>query len=294
VAAFVLLASCGWNSKSGDSSSEEKVEDEKVAELVRQLSSKDQKSRADAAKQLGEMGARAKGAVPDLVRIVGDSKIDYFTRMDAARALGQIGPAAREAIPGLTAALKTQNPRPAAGDNGNMRLEFAAALASIDPDNAYARQNLNDCLTDPNGSVRVMAAYELARLNPTPEAVQRLADHLKKPGPDRAKVVECLKKLGPAAKPAFQTLADFVNQGPWQDRLPAAVALVRIDPQGAVPVVTPLLAVDNQTDVTTLIEALGEAGPAAKEAVPALRKIQNRQGGRYQASAAKALEKIEQ
>jgi HEAT repeat protein len=288
VVTLVLLVSCGWGRKSDKAAT-----DEKVDELVRQLSAPDPDTRKNAAQQLGAMGAAAKAAVPALARIVEDSQIDYFTRMEAARALGQIGPAARDAIPALTSALKTQNPRPAAGDNGNLRLEFAAALTRIDPDNAYARQNLNDCLTDPNGHVRVMAAYELARLNPTPEAVQRLAGMLKTAGIERPKVIDSLGKLGPAAKDAVPALSELVKQGPGEERIPAAVALVRIDPQGAIPVVKPLLTGDDRADVTPIIEALGEAGPAAKDAAPTLRALQSRQGGRYRPAATRALEKID-
>jgi HEAT repeat protein len=160
-----------------------------------------------AAETLALMGEQA---VAPLAEAVANRDYSTIDRGHCARALGRIGPSARATIPVLTAALKTQNPRPLAADNGTFRLELASALVRIDAKDAYGLKNLNDCTTDSNPYVCVVAIYELARLNPTPQAVQRLIDQLRSGG-ERELAAACLGKLGPAARAALPTLRELAN-----------------------------------------------------------------------------------
>lgn len=114
-----------------------------------------------AAQTLGAMGERGKAAVPALVAVIQDPKLNGVAKMHSARALGQIGPSAREAVPALTAELKSQNLRKAGVDGGNYRLELAVALYRIDPKDALALETLNACKTDPNPHVSKRAAEVL-------------------------------------------------------------------------------------------------------------------------------------
>jgi HEAT repeat protein len=75
-----------------------------VRELVAKLKSNDSDARRAAAKDLGELGADAKSAVPDLIKALNNDK-DLFVRRFAAEALGAIGPDAVSAVPDLGKAL---------------------------------------------------------------------------------------------------------------------------------------------------------------------------------------------
>jgi HEAT repeat protein len=55
---------------------------------------------------LSQLGSKAKGAVPVLVEVVENTKLNYLFRQQAITALGNIGPAASEAIPVLREALE--------------------------------------------------------------------------------------------------------------------------------------------------------------------------------------------
>jgi HEAT repeat protein len=74
-----------------------------LSELVAKLRDKDSDVRRAAAKELGELGPEAKGAVADLRKSLADS--DLFVRRYSAEALGAIGPDARSAIPDLKKAI---------------------------------------------------------------------------------------------------------------------------------------------------------------------------------------------
>ncbi len=232
-------------------------------------------------------GSKLPGVIQELVQRAqrGD--------LQAMRDLGKKGPAAKEAIPGLTEALKKENPRKMAGDNGNNRLELAVALVRIDPMNEYAKWTLKECLTDPNKHVQVMAAYELARLQPGDEkAVQRLVDLFSAGGYARLEAAECLGKLGPVAKAAFPGLLETFSQRPNMDACRVTCqALILIDPVAALPHLIKALASPDASLPTAAAEALGDMGPAAKEAIPALRELAKRPG--WEGSSSKALKKIE-
>jgi HEAT repeat protein len=72
-----------------------------------------------AAETLGKMGVQAKTAVPALVGIVKDPKIEFHVRLWTIRALGAIGAEAKPAVPALLASLM----------DGESRIAIAAAQA---------------------------------------------------------------------------------------------------------------------------------------------------------------------
>lgn len=75
-----------------------------VQELAVTLKSEKAAERAAAARILGELGPKAKDAVPDLQAALGDA--DKDVRRSAARALGDIGAASKPAVSALGKALK--------------------------------------------------------------------------------------------------------------------------------------------------------------------------------------------
>jgi hypothetical protein len=211
----------------------------------------------------------------------------------AARALAEKGPAAKEAIPVLTEALEKENPpKRGAPDNGNNRLELAVALNRIDPKNQYAVRNLNDCLTFPNPHVNVVAAYELARLDPrNDDAVLRLCK-MGGNGPEARKAMDFLGKLGPAAKVAMPELLKQMTHGTSPDlRQYAQDAALKIDRPAVLPYLIKALDSDLPGIPNAAAERLGAMGAAAKEAIPALRAAEKK--AFLQRAASEAIKKIE-
>ena len=69
-----------------------------------ELLESDGDQRLGAARSLGDFGASAKGAIPGLIKSLGDR--DSFVRSAAAHSLGRIGPDAASAIPEMVRAFK--------------------------------------------------------------------------------------------------------------------------------------------------------------------------------------------
>src|SRR5262245_50146385 len=93
------------------------AEEDPVPKLVKQLKDGKADARAKAAKELGQLGAEAKAAVPALAEaLIKDA--DAQVRSYTAYALGQIGPDARAGVPALAEALedKSEDVRPLAAD----------------------------------------------------------------------------------------------------------------------------------------------------------------------------------
>jgi len=123
-----------------------------VQELVVTLKSEKVGERAAAARILGELGPKAKDAVPDLQAALADP--DKEVRRSAARSLGDIGPASKSAVPTLGKALKDADPQ--------VRQSAAYALGRIgDP---AARPFLEAAKKDTNESVKRAAKEALKTL----------------------------------------------------------------------------------------------------------------------------------
>jgi len=90
-------------------------------------------------------------------------------------------------------------------------------------------------------------------------------------------VVNCfgsLRDLGPAAKPATPRLAQLLKHEAPQFRIEAARTLWKVEKDPAVvPVLVAIVKGDDHKLARDAAEALGEIGPAAKEALPALKAL---------------------
>jgi len=117
----VLLLSLTATAKGDD---EPTYQGRPLHEWVKLLKKGDGAARQRAALAIGEMGPKAKAAVPDLVDALKDKS--GRVRRFAAKALGQIGPKAKAAVPSLTEALKDDEVGSMAG----------YALKKIDPEAA--------------------------------------------------------------------------------------------------------------------------------------------------------------
>jgi HEAT repeat protein len=127
---------------------------EDVQALARVLESPDRYVAGFAAWSLGNLGAAAEPAVPDLVRALARDE----TNAVVAGALARVGPAAKAAVPELVKALSSE-------DDGR-RWRAARTLGRIGPEAGPAVEALTGALADPNGVVRAHAARALGRIGP--------------------------------------------------------------------------------------------------------------------------------
>jgi HEAT repeat protein len=206
-------------------------------------------------------------------------------RMNAARELGRLGPRSLHSVTYLTSALEVEKDGVVQGrlidslrglgpkgapaipvlmqflDRTNEVSMFAlVALASIDPENAEYRRRLIDCLDQPGGW---WAAMELGRHG--------------------GKAQEAI--------PHLQRLEQSSER--WSARAIAAIAAWRIDPSQPNPL--PRLADELLLETRMpyeVLQYLGELGPAARPAVPALRQLKASRGSIHYERLNDALGKI--
>jgi HEAT repeat protein len=227
--------------------------------LIDALHDPNKTARSDAAGTLGiSLGAAAEPAVPALIRALWDQ--DNGVRDKAAEALGRIGPAARAAVPALIVALKTP------GDDDAAYSSTAEALGLIGPAAKEAAPFLKEKLQHPDGYVRVCAALALWHIEDS-----------------RAGLA--------AARAALEDRS-------CRARAVAAEVLWRMEkhPQ-AVPTLIRLLEED-EGEMTNNAQymaarALGRIGPAARAAVPKLRRLLNDKELELRQTVAAALKQIE-
>jgi HEAT repeat protein len=188
----------------------------------------------------GNQAAPRLEAVPSIISLLKDPDPD--TRMQAARALGSLGERAHRVLPVLRAALK------------------------------------ETALQDPDESVRNDAVNALLRAGPQPASeVAGLIDSLQ----DEVEVVRfhaaiALGDLGSEARPSLPVL---IHKALWDEnpavRVEAAVALWKIDRNKGplvIPALIKALASNNEFICWMAADCLGQIGPEARQAVPALQQ----------------------
>ena len=148
-----------------------------------------------------------------------------------------------------------------------------------------------------DGSVLVPALAE--KDPPVKEAVPVIAGILDSGNePTRKAAVSGLGRMGSVAAPAAPGLVELLQSArDTETRVEAAEALGRIGPKCA-PVAVPALAKAAQSDNwpkvrSTSLTALGEMGPAAKEAIPVLRAALKDPDGWISGAATRALFRVE-
>lgn len=197
-----------------------------------------------------------------------------------------MGPAASPLLPRIMKAL---------GDEDSYDLQWAAAdalgaVASPDPEVVEA---LAHALDHPSGIVRGAATRALGRTGAV--AVPLLLKHLAPPfSPSAEYVADALSRMGPSAISAVDALRTAHRQGEWGLRTWAAIALARIaaDPE-AVPDLLKIVESDDDNGPTQhAIEALAAVGPAARKALPALRKLQEHLNEEIAAAAEAAIASV--
>jgi HEAT repeat protein len=151
-----------------------------VDDLVKQLKDKDPDMRRKAAKELGDVGADARPAVPALVASLKDN--DLFVRRFSAQALGAIGPDAQGALPALQKIVK----------DGNEKKEVQeAAVLAIGKMGRVSVKFLGGVVKDPefDVSLRRRAAESLGAIGPdAKDALPALTEALKGVAPKGKKM----------------------------------------------------------------------------------------------------------
>jgi HEAT repeat protein len=205
--------------------------------ILTDLSAADGDVRDRAVVTVAAIGPMAKDAVPALRRLAGDE--DAGIRRHVLDALANVGPSAKEALPELLAALNAKD--------ADMCCRAAWACRALGTEAGPAVPQLLKLLKDRNASVRCHAVFALAAVADDPQiSVPALAEALA----DGENFHEV------ARQEAVNAIA----------RHPDVAA-------GQVPrLIRALDAVDSSLR-WSVIKLLGQIGPKAKEAVPALERI---------------------
>jgi HEAT repeat protein len=238
-----------------------------------------------AAEMLGHAKVESQAAVGALTGALDDSD----TRIAAAVAICQLDPGNCLPIDILLGILKTKDKE--------SDTQAISALGQIGPAAARAVPALLRIVTenDVDPSSASMAIWALGRIGPAAEAA--LPALMKKLGRDDAismTAMEALAQLGPAAKSAVPKLkASLASSSPFH-RIKAAATLYKIDAKtdAYLPVIVDCLRDKSPLVRSTAISALGDLGPAAAGAVPALRVALEHERARMDDQVRDALRKI--
>jgi HEAT repeat protein/DNA-directed RNA polymerase subunit RPC12/RpoP len=273
-------------------------------------------ARAEAAAALGDLGADATGAVPDLIRASDDK--DARVRVAAIKALGQVGGPANAAVSGLVGSLLDPVPEvrlaavdaleaiglPGRGDIGvlktageskNLRVRryVMEVLGKIPCDPQDVLPVVVAAAKDPDASLRLAAIRTWGKLGAADKkgSLNGLLAILKQSS-DAAEAtacVEALENLGPLTAAEIPTLEAALQEKSVTIRRFAASSLGKIG-QDAKPAVAPLRQALKDEDVTVrqaAFGALANLGPIAVAARPDLLEALKRRGQR--SAAAEAL-----
>ena len=150
------------------------------------------------------------------------------------------------------------------------------------------------CIRDTNSGVRSSAAHALGKIGyDTDAAIAALIDVLKEDVEREARrsAAGALGIFGSKAKRAVPALVAAVDaEGGWWI---AVDAIARIDGIDALPILIELVDYPEDGVRSTAVRHLGELGPAAKSALPALRRRLADERPYIGKAAAKAIQKIE-
>ncbi|HTU26269.1 MAG TPA: HEAT repeat domain-containing protein [Pirellulales bacterium] len=234
-----------------------------VPGLIKSMATGTTEARQDAIDDLADLGPKAKAAVPQLTEALKAKEAGI--RWRAARALAAIGPDASDAAPALAAAL---------GDKEHhVRSHAAYALGALGPGGAPYTKQLVALITDPDMHVRRAVVRAIGKIHSDPEiVVPAMVQALSTADPsDALAAIRSLAMYGEKAAPAA---IKVLKEAPPKSkaRYWACVLLAELGPK-AEPGIDPLKAALSDEDPGTRMQAalaLGQIGPAAKSAVPAL------------------------
>lgn len=240
---------------------------------------------------LSAMGPAAVPFILERVRQGGALRLD---RLPAARYFGHLG---AKAIPQLLNALADPNPAVRQAAAHALVPHAGQALSVRDTARLFG-----PALEDGDDEVITTALEALDKIgvaasNALPALLRVLHVSLtasNKPDAWQWQVTalstHILAAVGPPAASAVPLLAHLIHAPPPADALGAAVALWRIT--GQTSLALPVILQKSGEGSLSAIDTLGEMGPAAKAAVPMLRRMAQGPDSLRQRSAAAALERI--
>ena len=237
--------------------------------------------RRAAAQLLGEAGSAARAAIPALEEATKEV-FDFDVRRAACVALAKVAP--EVGVPRLVEMLGGSNPQE--------RVDASLALGDAGPAARAAVPALEKAAQDGDPRVRQVAEETLAKLAPevgVPLLIPRLgvADSWVSLGAAKA-----LGDAGPAARAAIPALEKATKDADRRVRWAARAALAKVAPEVGVPPLIQLLGEADSSVCVSAAEALGEVGPAARAAVPALEKAASDSSPYVRQVAKKALSRI--
>jgi HEAT repeat protein len=258
-----------------------------VPALQQALAGKDARLRRTAAYALTLIGPKAAPARGVLTEALADAEADV--RALAAKALGRIGAEAKDALPKLHAALTDRD--------AAVRVNAALALWQIDA-SAAGLPVLTAALKEPQAFVREQACAALGTLGPkaapaAPELLQTMADREARV---RALCADALGKL-PHTKAIRARLTEALTDRAEDVRVSAARGLWSGAEASERAKLVQTLAAALESESTMVrkraAQLLGEFGPAARAAVPALlQSLRDRENAVREAAEA-ALRQID-
>ncbi|MFO0822416.1 MAG: HEAT repeat domain-containing protein [Gemmataceae bacterium] len=294
--------------------------------LIESMKQDNEAVRLEAIRKLTLIGVAAKPAVPELKRLLANSKHEVAREAalalvrvvpkdaadaipvllrglqgsdselsQSARALGELGPAAKIAVPELLKKSEAcQMP---------LRLELAQAAAQIDP--AYGSWVVDICIAvfrDPKTRgqhVRELAADALVKRGPKAKAAMpALLEVMREKGPHRMEIALAMIAIDPAnAEPALAWARKCLNEKNEHDDFRELLAQVKALGPAAKPLLPELMELLNSKTTSVrqdAVIAIGRIGPDAKAALPRLKELaENDSLGRIQFHADRAIKQIE-
>ena len=249
------------------------AQDEHISKLTEALDHSDAEQRSAAVDQLGDLGARARSAIPALIKALDHA--DDELRWRAARALGAIS-VTHDAAPALTARLSDPHPL--------VRAHAAYALGKIGKSDEAIVAALAAAIGDEDAAVRRAAAGALRALPADPDVVRPIMVKMLENAEPRA-IVHAVEALAEGGKERVPVLIEALKHPEARYWVCLILSEIGPDAETAVPALIEVLA-DELPEVRMEASlALGKIGPAAASAVPALKKALDdpQQGGRYTA-----------
>ena len=280
-----LLVILGWLPAAAAHAEEPRYEQRTLSDWAHLLQDTDPSTQRKAVEAL-RLGFGAQ-AVPVLIRAV--EKGSASVRIEAIGALAQIQPPAPETITTLSKAMRDTDPaiqRAAAAALGDVGAVSVLAQALKDPDKDVRRNAVRPLR---RVVIRGRSSGDPAEMK---AVVTALADALKDPDREvRRAAANSLGALGPAAVDAIPSLAATTTDVDPSVRNATIESLGRMGSPAAVPVLVQALK-DPQT-ASLAVRALGNMGPTARGAIPALREFQSQNGTSHSEveAAIKAIER---
>jgi HEAT repeat protein len=227
-------------------------------------------TRLVAIQSLARIGPRAAPAVPSLIELLEEQVGTNYYGGETATAIGKFASHAAPAIPLVRKLFEGET-------NWGSKCYLAAALLRLDPAQADALACLTNGLTlhsPPNE--RWIAAYQLGETGPNakaaiPALLQAMEGTNAMLGTQTA---EALKKLGQGVETYLPRLKVLLQSKDETARFDAAARVLDVVPTDHEAHLALMdIIKENSSFRLMAIEALGDAGPAAAEAIPDLREV---------------------